>query len=237
VSLYAIGDLHLSLTADKSMEVFPGWENYVERIRAGFAGLSDGDVTVLAGDSSWGLDLDEALADLKFIDALPGKKVLLKGNHDYWWGTVGKMTAFLREHGLESIGFLHNNCVLYGDVALCGTRGWWYEDDFDDRHDEKVFRREVGRLRTSLEAAGDREKLVFLHYPPRYKNYEVPEILDLFREFGVKQCYYGHLHGYSHTLALEGEHEGVEYRLISGDYLGFRPRLIRAGDGHPDTNL
>ena len=164
MALYTIGDLHLSLGSDKTMEVFgEAWAGYVERIAAGFSTLHDDDVTVLCGDLSWGMSLEESLADLKYIDALPGRKILMKGNHDYWWNTAAKMRRFFAEHGLETLDILHNNCLWYGDKALCGTRGWFYELD-QNGHDEKVLLREAGRLETSLKAAGTAEKLCFLHY-------------------------------------------------------------------------
>ncbi|EKC60886.1 phosphohydrolase, partial [human gut metagenome] len=164
MALYAIGDLHLSLGSDKPMEIFgDGWRDYVARIREGFSVLTEDDVTVLCGDLSWGMTLEESLEDFRFIDALPGKKYLLKGNHDYWWNTAAKMERFFAENGLTTMEILHNNCRFYGDVALCGTRGWFYELDNQGTHNEKVLLREVGRLETSLKAAGDREKLCFLH--------------------------------------------------------------------------
>ena len=167
MALYAIGDLHLSLRSNKPMEIFgDGWRDYVARIREGFSVLTEDDVTVLCGDLSWGMSLEESLEDFRFIDALPGKKYLLKGNHDYWWNTAAKMKRFFAENGLTTMEILHNNCRFYGDVALCGTRGWFYELDNQGTHNEKVLLREVGRLETSLKAAGDREKLCFLHYPP-----------------------------------------------------------------------
>ena len=130
MALYAIGDLHLSLTADKSMEVFgPAWENYVSRIEASLGQLTAGDVLVLAGDTSWGIDLPQAEADFRFLDQFPCKKYLIKGNHDYWWSTVSKMKNFFNEKGITTLDFLHNNCALYGDYALCGTRGWFLEED------------------------------------------------------------------------------------------------------------
>ena len=187
MALYAIGDLHLSLSSNKPMEIFgDGWRDYVARIREGFSVLTEDDVTVLCGDLSWGMSLEESLEDFRFIDALPGKKYLLKGNHDYWWNTAAKMERFFAENGLTTMEILHNNCRFYGDVALCGTRGWFYELDNQGTHNEKVLLREVGRLETSLKAAGDREKLCFLHYPPLYQGYQCPEILRLLREYGVK---------------------------------------------------
>ena len=127
MALYAIGDLHLSLNSNKPMDIFgEGWHNYVERIREGFSTLTDDDVTVLCGDLSWGMSLEESLEDFRFIDALPGKKILMKGNHDYWWNTAAKMTKFFEEHELTTLSLLHNNCLFYGDKAICGTRGWFY---------------------------------------------------------------------------------------------------------------
>ena len=154
MALYAIGDLHLSLTADKPMEVFgPAWENYTERIGDALSRLTAGDVLVLAGDTSWGIDLNEAEADFRFLDQFPCKKYLVKGNHDYWWSTVSKMKNFFTEKGLTTLDFLHNNCALYGDYALCGTRGWFFEED-QKPHNAKVLNREVGRLETSLGGGG-----------------------------------------------------------------------------------
>lgn len=227
MALYAIGDLHLSLSSNKPMDVFgDGWRDYVQRIRAGFAPLGEDDVTVLCGDLSWAMSLEEALADFRFMDALPGKKILMKGNHDYWWNTASKMKKFFAENQLTTLELLHNNCLFYGDYALCGTRGWFYELDNEGTHDEKMLLREVGRLETSLMAAGEREKLCFLHYPPLYQGYECPEILRLLQRYGVKACYYGHLHGPSHRRAMEGRCDGTSFSLVSADYLGFVPKKI-----------
>ena len=156
MALYAIGDLHLSLTANKSMEVFgAGWENYTERLRQSLSQLGEEDTIVLAGDTSWGMSLEEAEADLRFLGQMPGRKILLKGNHDYWWNTVSKMRKFLEEKGIGNIEFLHNNCFPYGEYAICGTRGWFWEEE-QGAQDAKVLNRELGRLETSLKAAGDR---------------------------------------------------------------------------------
>ena len=156
MALYAIGDLHLSLTADKSMEVFgPAWANYVDRIAEGLSILTEEDTLILAGDTSWGIDLAEAEADFRFLDQFPGKKYLIKGNHDYWWCTAAKLRRFFEEKGIRSLDILHNTCAIYGDHALCGTRGWFLEED-QKPHDAKVLNREVGRLETSLKAAQGR---------------------------------------------------------------------------------
>ena len=168
MALYAIGDLHLSLGMNKPMDVFgPKWANYVERIRENFSKLNDDDVIVIAGDISWGMSLEQSLPDFQFIDALPGRKILLKGNHDYWWGTASKMKKFFAEHDITTLDILYNNAFFYGGHAICGTRGWFYEEAKGEAHDRKIMLREVGRLEASLKAAGDKTKLVFLHYPPK----------------------------------------------------------------------
>lgn len=226
MALYAIGDLHLSLNSDKSMDIFgDGWHDYIRRIREGFAPLHGDDVTVLCGDLSWGMSLEESLEDFRFLNALPGKKILLKGNHDYWWNTAAKMERFFQEKGFTTLSILHNNCLFYGDTALCGTRGWFYEEEQQGQN-AKVFNRELMRLETSLKAAGDAEKLCFLHYPPFYDGYRCDPILELLERYRVRACYYGHLHGASHRLAVQGERSGVVYRLISADFLKFRPEKI-----------
>jgi hypothetical protein len=171
------------------------------------------------------MSLEESARDFAWLDAFPGKKILMKGNHDYWWNTAAKMERFFREKGLTSLTILHNNCHFYGDTALCGTRGWFYEEEKEGQS-QKVFNRELMRLETSLKAAGEKEKLCFLHYPPYYTGYRCQPILDLLKKYQVKTCYYGHLHGASHRLAVQGMCDGVEYRLVAADFLGFRPEKI-----------
>ncbi len=227
MSLFAIGDLHLSLGGDKPMDVFGGaWEGYVDKLRQGLSIIGPEDTTVLCGDLSWGMDLRGALPDLRFVSEIPGRKLLVKGNHDYWWTTAKKFAALCEAEGLRQLELLHNNCFFYEDVALCGTRGWFYEEDKDGAHDEKVFRRELGRLERSLLAAGDARKLCFLHYPPRYRGYECPEIIELMERYGVEQCCYGHLHSQSHRLAVQGLHGSIDYRMVSADWLNFRPMRL-----------
>ena len=227
MALYAIGDTHLSLRSDKPMDVFGGgWEGYVDKLREGFAPVEDTDTVVLCGDLSWGMSLEEARDDFAFLNSeLPGEKWLLKGNHDYWWTTASKMNAFFQANGFTRLHILHNNCASYGEFALCGTRGWFFEEN-GTPHWEKVFNRELIRLEASLKAAGKREKLCFLHYPPLYKGYRCQEIIDLLERYGVRVCCYGHLHGASHRLAVEGVQGSVDYRLVSADYVGFRPKKI-----------
>lgn len=227
MALYAIGDLHLCLGAPKPMDVFGGaWEGYMDKLETGMSCIGPEDTTVLLGDLSWALSLDEATADFAWIDKIPGKKIILKGNHDYWWSTAAKFYNFCQQNGFSNQLILNNNCYEYGEYAICGTRGWFFEEERSGEHDEKVFKRELIRLEASLQAAGEREKLVFLHYPPRYKGYTCDEILALFAKYEVKHCFYGHLHGASHGLAMEGQWDGVEYHLVAADKLNFRPFCV-----------
>ena len=224
MALYAIGDLHLCLGADKPMDVFGGaWGGYMDKLREGLDVIGPEDTTVLLGDLSWALDLQQAREDFAFINAIPGRKIILKGNHDYWWSTAAKFYKFCQENGFENMHVLNNNHFEYDGIAICGTRGWFFEEEKSGTHDEKVFRRELLRLEASLKSAGEQQKLVFLHYPPRYKGYECPEILELLKKYEVRRCFYGHLHGASHGLAMEAVWDGVDFKLVSADRLGFRP--------------
>ena len=226
MALYAIGDLHLSLTVNKPMDIFgSGWTDHVRRLEDAFSKLNDDDMIVLCGDISWGIDFEESLEDFRFIDQLPGKKLILKGNHDYWWNTVSKMKKFFAENELNTLDIIHNNSFAYNDYAICGTRGWFYEEDRGE-HSAKIFNRELIRMEASLKTAGDREKICFLHYPPVYHGYRCQEIIDLMEKYQVSRCYYGHLHGGSHRFAVCGERNGIEYRLIAADYIGFKPEKI-----------
>lgn len=227
MALYTLGDLHLAFGVNKPMDVFGGrWQGYHDKLSEGLSVLQEGDTLVIPGDFCWALDLSQSEADFAFLNRFPGRKLLVKGNHDYWWNTVSKFTKFCQEHGFENMHLLHNTCFLYEELALCGTRGWFFEEDKEGTHDEKVFRRELMRLEASLKAAGDREKLCFLHYPPRYRGYSCPEILELLQRYRVKACYYGHLHGDSHKLALEGNFAGTEFHLVASDYVNFKPVLL-----------
>lgn len=226
MALYAIGDLHLSLTVNKPMDIFgPGWTDHVRRLEAAFSKLQSDDTIVLCGDTSWGIDFSESLEDFRFIDRLPGKKLILKGNHDYWWSTASKMKKFFLENDLHTLDILHNNAFIYGDYAICGTRGWFYEEE-QAGHNGKVLRREVGRLETSLKAGEGRPVLAFLHYPPLYTGYRCPEIIATLEKYHVERCYYGHLHGPTHKRAIEGAFSTVEYHLVAADYLKFIPLKV-----------
>ncbi len=224
MALYAIGDLHLCLGAEKPMDIFGGaWVGYMDKLRSGISVIGSEDTTVLLGDLSWALDLDSAKEDFAWIHRIPGRKIILKGNHDYWWSTAAKFYRFCEDNGFSDQYLLNNNHFEYEGYAICGTRGWFFEEEKSPEHDEKVYRRELLRLEASLRSAGDLPKIVFLHYPPKYKGYECPGILELLRQYDVRQCYYGHLHGAGMGMALEGVWDGISYRLVSADRLNFVP--------------
>lgn len=224
MSLFAIADLHLSLGVDKPMDVFPGWAGYVEKLEKNWReNVRSEDTVVVAGDISWGLDISEAKEDFAFLDRLPGTKILLKGNHDLWFSTKTKVEKFFAENGFSTLKILFNNAYEYGDRAICGTRGW-----MNDPIEKKVLLRECGRLRMSLEEGKKfgKEPLVFLHYPPVFGGGECYEILDVLLEYGIKQVYYGHIHGYSSGYAINGIRNGIDFRLISCDFVQFNPVKI-----------
>lgn len=229
MSLFAIADLHLSLGEDKPMDVFTGWNNYVNRLKENWCKIvTDNDTVVIAGDISWAMKLEETYTDFKWIDELPGRKILLKGNHDYWWGTKSKIEKFLAENNLNSISILFNNAYDCNEYAICGTRGWFIENDTPE--DIKVLNREIGRLRMSIESALKlkKEPVVFLHYPPYYNRTECSEIIDVLLEYNIKKCYYGHIHGAKNIKnAFEGSYKGIDLKLISCDKLSFIPLLVR----------
>lgn len=229
MALYAIGDLHLSLATNKPMDVFGGaWVGYVDKLKEGLSCIGPEDTTVLLGDLTWALDLPGAREDFAFINAIPGRKIILKGNHDYWWTTATKFYKFCEAEGFSNMYVLNNNSYEYEDISICGTRGWFFEEDAaEGSHNDKIFKRELIRLETSLKSAGDRKKLCFLHYPPRYRGYECPEILAMLKAYDVEACYYGHLHGESHKLAIEGLHDGTEFHLCAADYIKFIPFPIK----------
>ncbi|MBQ9228307.1 MAG: metallophosphoesterase [Eubacterium sp.] len=226
MSIFAIADTHLSFGTDKPMDSFPGWADYVNRIERNWRKLvTEQDTVVIAGDISWAMNFTELLPDMQFLHRLPGQKIILKGNHDYWWNTASKMNRFLSDNGLDTIRILHNNAYTVEGVSVCGSRGWLF--DSEEANDEKVLNREVGRLRFSLAAAECEEKLVFLHYPPVTTDTQCGEILSVLKEFGITRCYYGHLHGAAAALAIDDTVEGIRFQLISCDRLRFMPLLIK----------
>lgn len=228
MSVFAIGDLHLSLGCDKPMDIFKGWDNYTERLEENWNRVvSDSDTVIVAGDISWAMSLEHAEKDFDFINnRLNGEKIILKGNHDYWWSTASKMNAFLSEHNFSRIRILSNNAYLVEGISVVGTRGWINDDGAEC--DVKVLNREAGRLRMSA-AEGVKfggELIAFIHYPPVYNGEKNQYILSVLKEYGIKKCYYGHIHGPGHKYAFTGEYEGTEYKMISADYLGFMPIMI-----------
>ena len=228
MALFVMGDLHLSLSSDKSMDIFGGWENYVERIKENWnKEVSPEDTVVVPGDISWAMSLKEAVADFRYIHELPGRKIILKGNHDYWWTTAAKMNNFLAENGFDSIFILHNNHYAYENYGICGTRGWINDDS--EPADAKVLAREAQRLETSIASAESAglEPLVFLHYPPLYGNEYNPDLLEVMYRHNIKRCWYGHIHGRKgHQNAVNGERDGIVFQLVSADYVQFCPVKI-----------
>ncbi len=226
MSIYAIADLHLSLGTTKPMDVFSGWEGYTELLKTNWNNLvNEEDTVVLPGDISWSMKLEECYEDFNYINQLPGRKIIIKGNHDYWWTSLKKMQEYLNHHEFNSISILHNNSFLVENVAICGTRSWLFERG--EPFDQKVVLREAGRLIASLESAGNYEKIVFLHYPPIFRNEYSDLIIDAIKKYNVKSCYYGHLHSHTIKHAFNATADGIKYRLVSADALNFSPLKIR----------
>ncbi len=226
--LYTIGDLHLSLGTDKPMDIFPGWGNHIERLEKNWnSKITNEDTVLLLGDHSWALKLEESYKDLEFIHSrLRGRKIFVKGNHDLWWSTMNKLNAFVKSNGFDSISFLFNNAFLVEGMALCGTRGWISEHG--ETPDMKVLLREAGRLEASVKEAVrlGGELIAFIHYPPIYRAEENVYLTDVLQRYGVKRCYYAHLHGGSIKGAFVGVRNGIDYRLVSADSVGFDPVLV-----------
>ena len=228
MSLFVIGDTHLSLSTDKPMDIFGGWKNYMQRLEENWRSVvQPQDTVIIPGDVSWGMSLEQAKEDFLFLHRLPGKKILMKGNHDYWWTTRAKMESFLEENGLVSLSILHNNAVSVEGLSLCGSRGWMFEQG--QEHDKKIINREAGRIRASLQDAqrfGEQEKVLFLHYPPVFMQDSIPEFFEVMNQYGVRRCYYGHIHSQGCRFAFQGEWCGVQLEMVSADYLRFMPMKI-----------
>lgn len=228
MAVFAIADPHLSLGCDKPMDIFSGWKDYVGRLERNWRALvDDKDTVVIAGDISWAMKLEETKEDFAFLNNLPGRKLLLKGNHDYWWSTRKKIEDFLSDNGFHTMGIIFNSAVALDTISVCGSRGWFYDAESDA--DKKVLNREVGRLQTSIAMAetSGLEPVVFLHYPPVYGDEVCEEILSVLKEHKIRRCYYGHIHGAACKKAVTGQFEGIDFQLISCDYTGFRPILVR----------
>ncbi len=228
MAIYAIADLHLSHAQPKSMDIFGAlWENHWQRIEKAWNGsVSQDDLVLIPGDISWAMHVESARVDLNAIGALPGKKLILRGNHDYWWSSLAKVRGVLGQ-GMYA---LQNDCFLYQGYAVCGTRGWVVpgQNSFGPE-DQKLYFREVGRLKLSLEAAakcGAPNALVMMHFPPLNDRREDNGFTELFKAYGIKRVIHGHLHGAALDHAFEGEHEGVRYEIVSCDHLEFVPKCI-----------
>ena len=237
MSTYVIADLHLSEGCEKPMDVFGRrWVGYTEKIKKNWCALiGDEDDVILPGDLSWALSLPEAEADLRFIDSLPGRKHLLKGNHDLWWSSMQKNRAACEAWGLSSLDFLYNNAIETEEYILTGSRGWFFDEDAtgvpEDTDFEKIVAREAGRLRMSLEAAkaapsyGKKEVLAFMHFPPVWNGSAVAPFIEVLNAYSVRRCYYGHVHG-NYVAPAETVHSGIAFRLVSADFLDFIPHII-----------
>lgn len=232
MALYAISDLHLALSIDKPMDVFgEKWSNYMQRLENNWRDvIQPDDHVIIPGDISWATYLEQAEEDFKFIDSLPGRKIISKGNHDYWWTTHSKLELFITENNFSSISFMHNNSVRIGNTAICGTRGWICPgDDGFGADDRKIYNREVQRLELSIKSAlsADVDNIIAaLHYPPFNSKRQPTDFLEIMKKYGVKLCVYGHLHGEGFKNAVEGEFDGIAFKLVSADFLTFCPMKI-----------
>ena len=240
MSLFCLSDLHLSFGIDKPMDVFgPSWHGYMDKIFENWSKtVKQNDLVIIGGDMSWATYLEEAKADMGFLNSLPGKKLIIKGNHDYWWESITKLKKFSAENSFDTIEFLHNTCFCHEDVLISGTRFWLLpESDGFGNDDQKIYDREISRLSLSLDAAVAFEKanpqksfkkLVCLHYPPVSPRGEADKnILSLLKKHNVKMCLYGHLHAGGIKNAFCGVKEGIEFKLTSADYLGFMPLKLK----------
>lgn len=230
MSIYVIGDLHLSFSQNKPMDIFgKNWENHEEKIKKDWIEkVKEDDIVILPGDFSWATYLEDTYLDFKYLDELPGKKLLLKGNHDYWWTTITSMKKYLDDNNFTDIDFLYNNSIEYEDKIFVGTRGWTFQET---ENSKKMINRENQRLELSIKDAinkntDKKEIIAFLHYPPIINKQILEnnhlEFFKTLKKYGIKRCYYGHLHGKSHSDAVIGEIEGIEFTLVSADYLNFK---------------
>lgn len=235
MSIYTIGDLHLSFGVNKPMNIFgENWENHEDKIANNWTStIKKDDLVILPGDFSWSMNLKNTLEDFKYLNKLPGTKLLIKGNHDYWWSTLGSMQKFLDEHQLKNIYFIMNNAFEFEEKIIVGTRGWSFGESDNS---EKMKNRELIRLENSIKYAlsnydSKKEIICAMHYPPITKQMiekkESSEYLQLLNNYSVKTCIYGHLHGKSHQEAVEGIIEGINLKLVSSDFLNFKPFLLR----------
>lgn len=225
MAIFAISDLHLSFGTDKPMNVFGQvWENYEDKIKINWkSSVNENDIVILPGDLSWGITLKEAKKDFEFINNLPGKKIILKGNHDYYFSTKTKVEKYFKENGFDTISVLHNDAIETNECIVAGTRGWGKTESSDKALDKKIILREENRLILSLEKAKkiqekspDKQIIVAMHFPPFIGNFQ-----KIMKDYNIKKCIYGHLHGYGHFMVKEGIIDGIEYKMVSCDYTKF----------------
>ncbi len=231
MSVYTIGDLHLSFHEKKPMSIFgENWKDHEEKIKSNWIEkVMSEDLVILPGDFSWATYLKDAYEDFSYLNQLPGKKLLLKGNHDYWWTTVTSMRKFLKENNFNTIDFIYNSAYKFENYIIAGTRGWGQKEEGEDK---KLLKRELIRLELSLKKAeelnenNEKEILVFMHYPPittqDIQKNETTPFVQIMKKYNVKKCYYGHLHSTSIQEAVEGKYEGIEFKLVSADGLNFK---------------
>lgn len=230
MAIFTIGDLHLSFNDDKPMSVFgENWEGYEDKIKKDWIEkVKENDLVVIPGDFSWSMYLENTYLDFSYINKLPGKKLLLKGNHDYWWSTLKKMRDYLEEKEFQNIDFIYNNAYEYENKIIVGTRGW---SQSEEKEDKKILDREKIRLELSIkdgiEKYGDeKEVIAFMHCPPIIKHNitenEPTDFIRLMQKYNIKRCYYGHLHSTSIKEAVEGEYFGINFKLVSADGIEFK---------------
>lgn len=231
MALFILSDTHLSLSTHKPMDIFGSrWQGHTDKLIARWKEtVCNSDTVIIGGDISWGISLEEAADDLRLIGSLPGKKIFLRGNHDYWWNTLSKNEAFLESEGIRGISFLQNNAIAAEGFVVCGTRGWYNDSDAapKDSSYDKIVAREVLRLKMSLDAAKplEGEKLVVFHFPPVFGSYVCRELVDTLHDYQIRRVYFGHIHG-KYRIPGTITFEGIEMSLTSGDFLDFRPLKI-----------
>jgi len=240
MAIFSIADLHLSGAVDKRMDVFGNrWQGYAEKLETRWrAVVGENDTVVVPGDISWAMSLEEAETDFRFIESLPGKKLIGKGNHDFWWQTMAKMTRFLDSIGVKSISFLYNNAYHVENKVICGTRGWFVEERLQQKARNnpdyaRIVAREANRLEICLREAeavqrdtGADEIIVYFHFPPVFGSFVCRELVDVMKKHNIARCFYGHIHG---RYSVEGSfnYDGIDMSIISADYLNFIPLLLR----------
>ena len=228
MAIYAIADLHLSFASPKPMDIFGGnWTNHEMKIKEDWMkNVKEKDLVLLPGDFSWAMALEDTYKDFEYLNSLPGKKIMLKGNHDYWWNSLKKLNEYLEQNNFKNIEFLYNNSYEFDGKIICGTRGWNLV--VAEENDETIMKRELIRLELSIndgikKYGEEKEIIVCMHYPPTNKQLlENSEFIKLMQKYNVKKCIYGHLHGEAHKEAIEGNIGGIDIKLVSCDFLDFK---------------